>query len=31
MQKYFADNIKKIEAWFNVISPLKTDLTGLKA
>ena len=30
MQKYFSANIKKIEAWFNVISPLATDLTGLK-
>ena len=31
IQKYFSDNIKEIEAWFNVISPLETDLTRLKA
>ena len=31
IQKYFSDNIKEIEAWFNVISPLETGLTRLKA
>ena len=31
IQKYFSDNIKEIETWFNVISPQKTDLTRLKA
>lgn len=30
IQKYFSDNIREIEAWFNVISPLETDLIGLK-
>lgn len=30
IQKYFSDNIKEIETWFNVISPSETDLTKLK-
>ena len=31
IQKYFTDNIKEIEAWFNVISPQETNLSKLKA
>lgn len=28
--KYFKDNLKTVESWFNVISPSKKNLTILK-
>jgi len=30
LNRYFQDNQKKIEGWFNVISPKKRKLTTLK-
>ena len=30
LRKYFAANIKEIENWFNIISPARTTLNGLK-
>ena len=30
LQKYFKENSRTVEKWFNVISPSKKDLTTLK-